>query len=39
MIDQALAETRHIVEALRQRQEPFFEIADSWLAQIGDAFV
>ena len=39
MIDRALAETRHIVEALRQRKEPFFEVADSWLAQIGDAFV
>jgi len=32
MIDRALAETDRIVEALRSRQEPFFEVAAEWLA-------
>jgi len=36
MIDGALAETDRIVEALRSRQEPFFEVAAEWLAAAGE---
>jgi hypothetical protein len=38
MIDRARSETDLIVDALRRREEPFFEVADSWLARLRDAF-
>lgn len=34
MIEHALAETEWVVDALRRRAEPFFEVANSWLKQV-----
>lgn len=35
MVTGALAETERIVQALSERQEPFFEVAAGWLARLG----
>lgn len=34
MIDEARASTEFVTERLRRRDEPFFEVAESWLARV-----
>lgn len=34
MIETAVIETAHIVSALQAREEPFFEVAQTWLARL-----
>lgn len=35
MIDRAVSETRWVVDALENKREPFFEVADDWLRRVG----
>jgi hypothetical protein len=35
MVDRALAETARVVEAMTAGEEPFFDVAAGWLAQVG----
>lgn len=35
MVERALEETEMIADALRLRQEPFFEVSERWLCEVG----
>jgi protein associated with RNAse G/E len=35
MINRAAAETRRVIDELQRRHEPFFEVAERWLARVG----